>query len=279
ETNIGYLNLFEHLFKKYGAPLIVLADRRRTFYSPNNTITPVARALSERYHIEIQTSSSPTFKPNIERLWNTLQHWLPPFLVKHNIKNIEQFNQNIDFIIDAYDKKYYKQSDGRNVTSLFSEVPLELQKIFVEIPRKFFAGTVQYQNDFYVPITENNKRYYVSSDEASIKFGYDSKNELVFYIDGKYYKSQILRNDELTEYQQFVIRNYLDVHDEYTKKFYRAVKKSKEFANNLYEVVTKIKSKYDLTEEIKDYFKVSKEILESLSEIYKEIIEKEHIAP
>ncbi|MFV8483864.1 hypothetical protein [Mycoplasma sp. Z473B] len=88
----------------------------------------------------------------------------------------------------------------------------------------------------------------------------------------------MLKNNELTEYQHFVIKNYLDIDDEYTKKFYRAVKKSKEFAHNLYEVVAKNKSKYNLSEEIKDYLNISKEILNSLYLIYKEIIEKEHIA-
>ncbi|MFV8414351.1 hypothetical protein ACNQ2B_02835 [Mycoplasma sp. Z707] len=278
ETNIGYLKLFEQMFEVYGIPIKVLADRRRTFYSSNNTITPVSKTLKERYHIEIETSSSPTFKPNVERLWKTMQHWLSPFLAKNNIKSIDSVNENSKYIINSYNSKYSNIKSEKKIVSLFEEVPLDLQKIFVEIPRKFIAGTVQYKNNFYVPITENNKRYLITSDEASIKFGYDSNNELVFFIDGKYYKSQMLKNNELTEYQHFVIKNYLDIDDEYTKKFYRAVKKSKEFAHNLYEVVAKIKSKYNLSEEIKDYLNISKEILNSLYLIYKEIIEKEHIA-
>ena len=84
ETLYGYYKITEQFLTKYGIPYMIKTDRRTVFeYKKKNspsdaddTFTQYSYACSQ-LGIAIETSSTPEFKPRIERLFQTLQARLP----------------------------------------------------------------------------------------------------------------------------------------------------------------------------------------------------------
>ena len=80
ETLNGYYNIYYQILTKYGIPYLFKADKRTVFEynrkgttsDEDNTFTQFAYACSQ-LGTSIQTSSTPEFKPRIERLFGTLQ--------------------------------------------------------------------------------------------------------------------------------------------------------------------------------------------------------------
>ena len=133
ETLNGYYNIYYQILTKYGIPYLFKADKRTVFEynrkgttsDEDNTFTQFAYACSQ-LGTSIQTSSTPEFKPRIERLFGTLQTRLISELRLANITTIEEANNFLPVFLDKYNSKFALCID--NTKSVFEKQP-STQKI------------------------------------------------------------------------------------------------------------------------------------------------------
>lgn len=113
ETLNGYYNIFYQILTKYGIPYLFKADRRTVFEynkkgttrDEDNTFTQFAYACNQ-LGTSIETSSTPEFKPRIERLFGTFQNRLNVELRLANITTIEEANNFLPAFLDKYNSKF-----------------------------------------------------------------------------------------------------------------------------------------------------------------------------
>lgn len=113
ETLFGYYKISEQFLTRYGIPYMIKTDRRTVFeykkkISPSDeddTFTQYSYACSQ-LGIAIETSSTPEFKPRIERLFETLQARLPIELRLAGITTIDEANAFLPKFIDEFNKQF-----------------------------------------------------------------------------------------------------------------------------------------------------------------------------
>ena len=133
ETLNGYYNIFYQILNSYGIPYMFKADRRTVFEykkkgttcDEDNTFTQFSYACHQ-LGTGIETSSTPEFKPRIERLFGTLQTRLISELRLANITTIEEANNFLPAFLDKYNSKFALCID--DTKSVFEKQPSE-QKI------------------------------------------------------------------------------------------------------------------------------------------------------
>ena len=133
ETLNGYYNIFYQILTKYGIPYLFKADKRTVFeynkkgttLDEDNTFTQFAYACSQ-FGTSIETSSTPEFKPRIERLFGTFQNRLNVELRLANITSIEEANAFLPAFLEKYNSKFALCID--NTKSVFEKQP-SIQKI------------------------------------------------------------------------------------------------------------------------------------------------------
>lgn len=99
--------------------------RKGTTRDEDNTLTQFAYACSQ-LGTSIETSSTPEFKPRVERLFQTLQTRLISELRLANITTIEEANAFLPAFLDKYNSKFALCID--NTKSVFENQPSK-QKI------------------------------------------------------------------------------------------------------------------------------------------------------
>ena len=133
ETLNGYYNIYYQILTKYGIPYLFKTDKRTVFEynkkgttsDEDNTFTQFAYACSQ-LGTAIQTSSTPEFKPRIERLFESFQLRLIPELRLANITTIEEANAYLPSFLEKYNSKFALCID--NTKSVFEKQP-SMQKI------------------------------------------------------------------------------------------------------------------------------------------------------
>ncbi len=133
ETLNGYYNIYYQILVKYGIPYLFKADKRTVFEynkkgttsDEDNTFTQFAYACKQ-LGTNIETSSTPEFKPRIERLFESFQLRLIPELRLANITTIEEANHFLPAFLDKYNSRFALCID--NTKSVFEKQPNE-QKI------------------------------------------------------------------------------------------------------------------------------------------------------
>lgn len=112
ETRNGYYQITKQFLTKYGLPLLIKTDKRTVFeYKKKNDKDMAEDTMTQYEHvcqtlgIELQCSSSPQFKPRVERSYGTLQGRLPFELKEAGVTTIEEAN---DFL-KKYIKKFNEQ--------------------------------------------------------------------------------------------------------------------------------------------------------------------------
>lgn len=128
ETLNGYYNIYYQILTKYGIPYLFKTDKRTVFefnkkgttLDEDNTFTQFAYACSQ-LGTAIQTSSTPEFKPRIERLFESFQLRLIPELRLANITTIEEANNFLPSFLDKYNSKFALCID--NTKSVFEKQP------------------------------------------------------------------------------------------------------------------------------------------------------------
>ena len=133
ETLNGYYNIYYQILTKYGIPYLFKTDKRTVFeynkkgttIDEDNTFTQFAYACKQ-LGTAIETSSTPEFKPRIERLFESFQLRLIPELRLAKISTIEEANNFLPQFLEKYNSKYALCID--NNKSVFEKQP-DKQKI------------------------------------------------------------------------------------------------------------------------------------------------------
>lgn len=222
ETLNGYYNIYYQILTKYGIPYLFKADKRTVFEynrkgttsDEDNTFTQFAYACSQ-LGTSIQTSSTPEFKPRIERLFGTLQTRLISELRLANITTIEEANNFLPVFLDKYNSKFALCID--NTKSVFEKQP-STQKINLTL-----AVLSRRIVDRGHAICFKRKYYrLVNSVGTPIYFGQGTKCMVIEAFDKKLYatvEDSIFALEEIPKFQASSV-NFDEVLPQEPKKIY-----------------------------------------------------------
>ena len=191
---------------KYGIPYLFKTDKRTVFeynkkgttLDEDNTFTQFAYA-SAQLGTSIETSSTPEFKPRIERLFGTLQTRLVSELRLAGITTIEEANNFLPTFLDKYNSKFALCID--NTKSVFEKQP-SLQKINLTLAvlsrRTIDTGhSICFKKKFYRPVNCVNTPIY---------FGKGTKCMVIEAFDKSLYvtiEDSIFALEEIPEVQSY----------------------------------------------------------------------------
>lgn len=222
ETLNGYYNIYYQILVNYGIPYLFKTDKRTVFEynkkgttsDEDNTFTQFAYACKQ-LGTTIQTSSTPEFKPRIERLFESFQLRLIPELRLANITTIEEANRFLPTFLDKYNSKFALCID--NTKSVFEKQP-SLQKINLTLAilsrRVVDTGhSICFKKKHYRP---------VNSVGTPIYFGKGTKCMVIESFDKKLYvtvEDSIFALEEIPEVQAYS-ENFDDILPTEPKKIY-----------------------------------------------------------
>lgn len=113
ETRNGYYQITKQFLTKYGLPLLIKTDKRTVFeYKKKNDRDMAEDTMTQYEHvcqtlgIELQCSSSPQFKPRVERSYGTLQGRLPFELKEAGVTTIEEANAFLKKYIQKFNEQF-----------------------------------------------------------------------------------------------------------------------------------------------------------------------------
>lgn len=222
ETLNGYYNIYYQILTKYGIPYLFKTDKRTVFEynkkgttsDEDNTFTQFAYACSQ-LGTAIQTSSTPEFKPRIERLFESFQLRLIPELRLANITTIEEANAFLPSFLEKYNSKFALCID--NTKSVFEKQP-SLQKINLTLAvlarRTIDTGhSICFKKKYYRP---------VNSFGTPIYFGKGTKCMVIKAFDNSLFvtvENSIFALEEIPEVQAKSL-NFDEIQPQETKKIY-----------------------------------------------------------
>ena len=222
ETLNGYYNIFYQILTKYGIPYLFKADKRTVFeynrkgttLDEDNTFTQFAYACSQ-LGTSIETSSTPEFKPRIERLFGTFQNRLNVELRLANITSIEEANAFLPAFLEKYNSKFALCID--NTKSVFEKQP-DMQKINLTLS-VLSRRVVDTGHSICF-----KKKYYrlVNSVGTPIYFGKGTKCMVIEAFDKSLYatvEDSIFALEEIPEFQAKSL-NFDEILPEETKKIF-----------------------------------------------------------
>lgn len=222
ETLNGYYNIYYQILTKYGIPYLFKTDKRTVFEynkkgttsDEDNTFTQFAYACSQ-LGTAIQTSSTPEFKPRIERLFESFQLRLIPELRLANITTIEEANAFLPSFLEKYNSKFALCID--NTKSVFEKQPSS-QKINLTLAvlarRTIDTGhSICFKKKYYRP---------VNSFGTPIYFGKGTKCMVIKAFDNSLFvtiEDSIFALEEIPEVQAKSL-NFDEIQPQETKKIY-----------------------------------------------------------
>ena len=222
ETLNGYYNIYYQILRNYGIPNLFKTDKRTVFEynkkgttsDEDNTFTQFAYACSQLGTC-IETSSTPEFKPRIERLFESFQLRLIPELRLANITTIEEANAFLPTFLDKYNSKFALCID--NTKSVFEKQP-SLQKINLTLA-VLSRRVVDTGHSIYF-----KKKHYrtVNSVGTPIYFGKGTKCMVIEAFDKKLYatvEDSIFALEEIPEVQA-LSENFDEILPTEPKKIY-----------------------------------------------------------
>ena len=222
ETLNGYFNLYYQILTHFGIPYLFKADKRTVFEynkkgttsDEDNTFTQFAYACNQ-LGTNIETSSTPEFKPRIERLFESFQLRLIPELRLANITTIEEANAFLPGFLNKYNSKFALCID--NTKSVFEKQP-SIQKINLTLAI-LSRRTVDTGHSICF-----KRKYYrlVNSVGTPIYFGKGTKCMVIEAFDKSLYATvddNIFALEEIPEFQSRSL-NFDEIVAEETKRFY-----------------------------------------------------------
>lgn len=222
ETLNGYYNIYYQILLNYGIPYLFKTDKRTVFEynkkgttsDEDNTFTQFAYACNQ-LGTSIETSSTPEFKPRIERLFESFQLRLIPELRLANITTTEEANAFLPAFLDKYNSKFALCID--NTKSVFEKQP-SLQKInltLAVLSRRIIdtGHSICFKRKHYKP---------VNSVGTPIYFGKGTKCLVIEAFDKKLYatvEDSIFALEEIPEVQA-LSENFDEILPTEPKKIY-----------------------------------------------------------
>lgn len=178
ETLYGYYKITEQFLTKYGIPYMIKTDRRTVFeYKKKNspsdeddTFTQYSYACSQ-LGIAIETSSTPEFKPRVERLFQTLQARLPIELRLAGITTIEEANAYLPKFLEDFNKQFALCIN--NTKSVFdNQVDSETINLTLSVLSKRTVDSghsIKYHNKLYKTINKSgNTIFYAKGTKCMV---------------------------------------------------------------------------------------------------------------
>lgn len=178
ETLFGYYKITEQFLTTYGIPYKIKTDRRTVFeYKKKNspsdeddTFTQYSYACSQ-LGIAIETSSTPEFKPRIERLFETLQARLPIELRLAGITTIEEANAFLPKFLDEFNK-HFALCINHTKSVFDNQVDNETINLTLSIltQRTVDSGhSIKYHNKFYKTLDKDgNNIFYAKGTKCMV---------------------------------------------------------------------------------------------------------------
>ena len=213
ETLNGYYNVLFQILTNYGIPYLFKADKRTVFEykkkgttsDEDNTFTQFAYACSQ-LGTSIKTSSTPEFKPRIERLFGTFQNRLNVALRLANITTIEEANTFLPAFLEKYNSKFALCID--NTKSVFEKQPnIEKINLILAVLARRVVNSGH-------SICFNKKHYrLINSIGTPIFFGKGTKCMVIKAFDGSLYatiEDSIFSLEEIPEVQAYS-KNFDDI--------------------------------------------------------------------
>lgn len=178
ETLYGYYKITEQFLTTYGIPYMIKTDRRTVFeYKKKNspsdeddTFTQYSYACSQ-LGIAIETSSTPEFKPRVERLFQTLQARLPIELRLAGITTVEEANAYLPKFLKEFNKQFALCIN--NTKSVFdNQVDSETINLTLSVlsQRTVDSGhSIKYHNKLYKTIDKSgNTIFYAKGTKCMV---------------------------------------------------------------------------------------------------------------
>lgn len=207
ETLFGYFNVFKQILHNYGAPCKFKTDKRTVFTyeskrkkdDEKDTLTQFAYAC-KILGVEIETTSVPEAKGQIERLNGTFEDRLKSEMKLLKITSIEDANR---YLIETFIPEYNKQFgiDVNKVESVFEKVEENMIDYYLSTisRRKVDKGCcISYKNEYFAFYNDSGDRIMFSSGtQCTVILTF--KNELFANVDGQtYFLKRINKNADFS---------------------------------------------------------------------------------
>ena len=157
ELTRGYFVLLYNIIINYGIPEKIKADNRNSFSNNKNQVdTTQFGSICNALGIQLETTSIPTGKPNVERENGTFKNRLIAELRHEGITEIDEANKYLNEIfIPKMNKKFSYEIDPK--TSKMKPNNYSLEELNLIISEKYTriidnASSIKYNNKYYVPI-------------------------------------------------------------------------------------------------------------------------------
>ena len=157
ELTRGYFILLYNIIINYGIPEKIKADNRNSFSNNKNQVdTTQFGSICSALGIQLETTSKPTGKPNVERENGTFKNRLIAELRRKGITDIDEANKYLNEIfIPKMNKKFSYEIDPK--TSKMKPNNYSLEELNLIISEKYTriidnASSIKYNNKYYVPI-------------------------------------------------------------------------------------------------------------------------------
>ena len=157
ELTRGYFVLLYNIIINYGIPEKIKADNRNSFSNNKNQVdTTQFGSICNVLGIQLETTSIPTGKPNVERENGTFKNRLIAELRHEGITEIDEANKYLNEIfIPKMNKKFSYEIDPK--TSKMKPNNYSLEELNLIISEKYTriidnASSIKYNNKYYVPI-------------------------------------------------------------------------------------------------------------------------------
>ena len=157
ELTRGYFVLLYNIIINYGIPEKIKADNRNSFSNNKNQVdTTQFGSICNALGIQLETTSIPTGKPNVERENGTFKNRLIAELRRKGITEIDEANKYLNEIfIPKMNKRFSYEIDPK--TSKMKPNNYSLEELNLIISEKYTriidnASSIKYNNKYYVPI-------------------------------------------------------------------------------------------------------------------------------
>ena len=211
ETTRGYFKMLMNLILNYGIPKKIKTDKRGTFSINNvktksNLNTTQFGRICKKLEINLESSSDPLFKPNVERENKTFKGRLIAELRHKNIKDDKKANDYLNNVFIPKINKLFsydivpEKNDMLENTYTYDELNIIISEQYT---RKIDnASSIKYKNNYYIPIDIETGEImsFPQNTICTITIAYD--NTLWCYIRENLYKLFKINAPEKKVYQK-----------------------------------------------------------------------------
>lgn len=203
EITRGYFVLLFNMIINYGIPKKIKTDNRNSFSNKNNEIYSTQFGIiCDMLDIELDTTSLPTAKANVERENKTFKDRLIAEFRHENITNIDEANKYLNEIfIPKMNKKFSYEINSN--TSKMRPNDYSEQELNLIISEKYTriidnASSVKYNNKYYIPVNPNTGEITCFMRKTECTFIITYNAEYWCKIEKNYYQLIELENRNTT---------------------------------------------------------------------------------